>query len=274
MTLTIHNFEQRSPEWYAARCGIVTASAVGNLLTVRKLGAVDFDCPKCEAPANDPCLGQKGQPIKTLHPERAEYARAHTATVIEPASNENSRSYTELLVAERINGWVVETYTTDAMWRGVVDEPIARDVYSEHYTPAAETGFMVEDRWGFKIGYSPDGLVGSDGLLEIKSRAPKHQVKTAIAGVVPMEHMPQIQAGLLVSGRKWLDYISFAGGMHMWTKRVYTDPKWQNAIVAAVRKFEANAAEMIRLYTEAVEGMPLTERTVFELNPNVELEAS
>ena len=66
----------------------------------------------------------------------------------------------------------------------------------------------------------------------------------------------------LVTGRKWIDYISYSGGMHLWVKRVYPDQRWFDAILAAVEAFEQNAAEMIRRYEESVVGFPLTERTI------------
>lgn len=119
---------------------------------------------------------------------------------------------------------------------------------------------MVRDFGGFKIGLSPDGLVGDDGLIEIKSRRPKGHVQTVVADSVPYYNVAQIQCALLVSGRDWCDYVSYAGGMHLYAKRVYPDPAWHKAIVAAVRAFEANAAEMAALYTDAVAGMPVAER--------------
>lgn len=185
-----------------------------------------------------------------------------TAKTLKPASNDTSRGLTALLVAERITGWTDPTFMSDDMLRGIEDEPRARDVYSEHYAPVYEAGFMVREHDGIRIGYSPDGLVGADGLIEIKSRRPKIHVAHILSGHVPSEVMPQLQCGLLVSGRKWIDYISFSGGMPMWVKRVHPDQRWFDAILAAVHAFEANAAEMIRLYNEAVEGLPTTERNI------------
>ncbi len=264
MTLIEHaTLEQGSEEWLEQRRGMVTASTVGNLITTRKLSAIDYTCPECAASAGEPCLSKvkAGAAIKTMHTERAETARTSpSATVLETASNDNSRSLTAKLVAERITGWIDPTYVNNDMMRGVFDEPIARDVYSKHFAPVTETGFMVEDKWGFRLGFSPDGLVGTDGLIEIKSRRPKTQVETVIAGKPPLENVAQLQCGLLVSGRKWLDYVSFAGGMNMWVHRVYPDPRWFDAIVKAVSAFERNAAEMIRLYQESIEGFPMTER--------------
>lgn len=268
MTLTVFpDVEQGSPEWFDQRRGLVTASVVGQLISMRKLSAIDYACPVCAAPALDPCRSKRSEAaIKTLHPERAEFARGQSSsTVIEPASNDVSRGLTTLLAAERITGWTEPTFTNDDMWRGREDEPRARDKYSQCYAPVTTTGFMVDDRWGFKIGFSPDGLVGDDGLLEIKSRRPKGQVSTLLAGAPPIENMAQLQCGLLVSGRKWLDYISYAGGMHMFVKRVYPDQRWFDAIVRAVRAFEDNCAEIVRLYDEAVVGLHMTERVVEDL---------
>ncbi|OZE04361.1 hypothetical protein CH249_25855 [Rhodococcus sp. 05-2255-3B1] len=262
---TLPDLEQGSPEWHDQRRGIVTASVIGNLITTRKLAAKDYECPDCGAAKEAPCVGKRPPhaPVKTMHPERADVARRSTSgTVFETASNDVSRGLTMLLVAERITGWTEEMHMNDDMWRGVFDEPRARDKYSECYAPVTQVGFMTYEEPGLKLGFSPDGLVGDEGLIEIKSRRPKKQVSTIISGHPPVETMAQIQCGLLVSGRKWLDYISYAGGLPMWVHRVYPDHRWFDAIIAAGRAFESNAAEMIRLFTEGAEGFPMTERIV------------
>jgi len=127
---------------------------------------------------------------------------------------------------------------------------------------------MVKDFGKYKIGYSPDGLVGDDGLIEIKSRAQKKHLQTILADEVPLENMAQIQCGLLVSGREWLDYVSFCSGMPLYVTRVQPDPKWHAAIIEAVTAFEESAAQMIEAYEVAVDGSPTTER----LNHFAELE--
>lgn len=208
------DLEQGSPEWFAARCGIVTASVVGQLVT----------------------------------------------PTLKTANNDTSRGLTMALVAERITGHVEPTQTSRAMERGTLDEPYARDVYSEHHAPVTELGFMVRQFDGFKIGFSPDGLVHEDGLIEIKSRAQKIQLKTVLADEVPAENLAQIQCGLLVSGRSWCDYVSYSGGMKLWTKRVYPDANWHAAIISTVERFEKTAAEMESAYLAATAGLPDTDR--------------
>ena len=179
------------------------------------------------------------------------------------ANNDVSRALTALLVAERITGWTEDTPMTSDMWRGVDSEPIARDLYSEHHAKAVEVGFMVfEHDNGFQIGYSPDGLVGDDGLIEIKAPRAKTHLKTILDDTVPAHYMPQCQAGLLVSGRAWVDYVSYCGGMPLYVKRVLPDDAWRDAILAAVEAFEVNAWSMGRAYTEATKHLPATERIV------------
>jgi hypothetical protein len=183
-----------------------------------------------------------------------------TPKTVKPAANDYSRALTTTLVAERITGWTDPVYVSDDMMRGTMDEPVARDLYGRHYAPVVEVGFMVRDDWGWRLGYSPDGLVGDDGLIEVKSRRPKKHLATILADEVPLENMAQIQAGLLVSGRAWCDYLSYCGGMPMWRKRVTADERWAAAIVEAVATFEQTADQMVRAYLKAVDGLPTTER--------------
>jgi len=183
-----------------------------------------------------------------------------TPKTVKPAANETSRSLAATLVAERITGFTEPFHETADMERGTLDEPYARDVYAEHYAPVTEIGFMLGQFDGFKIGYSPDGLVGDDGLIEIKSRKQRIQLQTILEDAVPLANMAQIQCGLLVSGRKWLDYVSYSGGMPLYVKRVYPDIAWFTAIKDAVKAFEESAAETISAYLTAIADRPATER--------------
>lgn len=264
MTLHIYdNLEQGTDEWLAARRGIVTASVVGKLISVGAPDAWTVDCPTCKAQAGGPCLSMAAKneptPIKTLHDARVSTA-ADMPPVYSVADNETSRALTATLVAERLAGFTEDLPMTSDMWRGTLHEPFAREHYTKHYGDVQQVGFMVEDRWGFSIGFSPDGLVGDDGLLEIKAPRAKNYLTTVLRDEVPPWNMAQLQCGLLVSGREWADFVPFVGGLPLWRKRVYPDPKWHEAIVAAVAKFETTAAEMVAAYTQATEGLPATER--------------
>lgn len=271
--MTLHempDLEQGSPEWHDQRRGIVTASVVGQLLTTRYPGADEYPCPECEADPGQPCVSKVKRagaygPLKTFHGGRVDIAasiRDDDQYRVEPAHNDTARNLTVFLAAERITGYTEPTYTSDDMWRGVESEPIARDLYSEHFAPARQIGFFLREEAGWKLGYSPDGLVGDDGLIEIKAPRSKKQLATILADAVPAENLPQCQAGLLVSGRKWLDFVSYNGGMPLFVKRVFPDRRWFDAIEAAAKKFELTVADMITCYNAAIEGLPATERVV------------
>lgn len=181
------------------------------------------------------------------------------------ADNDVSRGLTAALVAERITGWTEDTPMTADMWRGTESEPFARDVYSTYYQQATEVGFMVRQEDGWELGFSPDGLVGMDGLIEIKSPRAKTHLKTILADEVPGHYMAQCQAGLLVTGRDWLDFVSYVGGMPLFVKRVLPDPQWFDAITAACIAFEVNAQRIVDDYRERVAGLPKTERIDFNI---------
>jgi putative phage-type endonuclease len=182
------------------------------------------------------------------------------------ANNDKTRTHAYELAFQRITGFVEPQYVSDAMLRGQEDEIYARAAYSEHYAEVVETGFITNDEWGFTIGYSPDGLVGDDGLIECKSRAGKYQVQTIATNEVPEEYMLQLQTGLLVTRRKWIDFISYSGGLPMFVKRVEPDLELQSQIVAAAWAFEQRVADVIREYHATLTTQKLipTERRAME----------
>lgn len=188
-----------------------------------------------------------------------------TPSTIKPASNPESRGLALLLASERITGLVEPTYMNDDMLRGHEAEPIARNIYCGHFEQATEVGFMVREFDGFRLGFSPDGLVGDHGLIEVKAPRAKGHVATILAGEVPAHHIAQCQAGLLVSGREWLDFISFHAGEPMFVKRVLPDPKWFKAITDAVAATETAIEQMVADYGKRTKRMPKTERVDCEI---------
>jgi len=263
MNLRIYKeLEQGTPEWLDARCGIVTASVVGPLISKSAPDALTVACPKCLAVPGEPCISTARKaitPIKTPHDERASDAKA-MPPVYGIADTDTAWELTLSLAAERITGHVEPMPMSRDMQRGTLDEPYAREAYAERYAPVEEVGFMVREFSDFLLGYSPDGLVGDDGLIEIKSRKQKIQLKAFLDQTVPAGNMAQIQTGLLVSGREWCDYVSYAGGMPLYVKRVYPDPDWFNAILRAVKQREMDIREIETTYRERTANNPLTER--------------
>lgn len=192
----------------------------------------------------------------------SEMCRIITPTTLKAAANEKQRAHVFEIAAQRISGYVEPTYIGDDMLRGQEDEIDARDLYRQAYAPTDDVGFITNDRFGFTIGYSPDGLVGEDGQIEVKSRRQHFQVETIFRGIVPPEHVIQVQTGLLVSERQWCDFISYSAGLPMFVVQVEPDPEIQDAILAAARAFEAQVAEVEQVYRAAVakHGFHPTER--------------
>lgn len=180
------------------------------------------------------------------------------------AANDKCRSHVNEIAAQRVTQYVEPHYVGDDMLRGHRDEVFAANLYSEKYAATASVGFITEDKWGFKIGYSPDRLVGEDGLIECKSRRQKYQFETICDKEVPQEHVIQCQTGLLVTGRKWLDYVSYCGGMPMIPIRVFADPIIQTAILKAAEIFEQQVTERIAIYHKNSVNLFPTERVVEE----------
>jgi len=153
------------------------------------------------------------------------------------AKNQSVVSMAYDFAAQRELMHVEKTPQTYHMMRGHLEEELARDVYSDNYAEVTKCGFVRNDTHGFILGYSPDGLVGDDGLIEIKSRIQKYQLQTIINGEVPDEYILQLQTGLLVTEREWIDFISYSNGMPLFVKRVYPDSEMQSIIIEAVEAF-------------------------------------
>lgn len=176
------------------------------------------------------------------------------------ADNVKTRAHLWEIAAQRISRYVEPSYVGDDMLRGWDDEILARDLYSKRFSPVEECGFVTNDKWGFTLGCSPDGLVGDDGMIECKSRRQKFQVQTLVEhyenGAIPDDYSLQVQAGLLVTGRKWCDLISYSGGLPMVTMRVERHAETQDAIIDAASKFEARINEVVADYHAAIESDP------------------
>lgn len=221
----IHNVEQGSPEWHAARNGLLTASEVKLILT----------------------------------------------PTLKTANNEKTRAHVWELAAQRISNYTEPTYIGDEMLRGHADEITARELYSEHYNPVEEMGFITRDIGGVTIGYSPDGagVMGEFGI-EVKSRRQKYQVEVVCTNEIPSEHMLQLQTGLLVTGWEYIDYISYSGGLPMWVIRCYPLPEYQAAITEAALAFEKQVQDRVNEYHERIGKASIVIETERE-NPETEV---
>ena len=178
------------------------------------------------------------------------------------AKNDKARSHVLELAAQRVTGFVEPQFETYAMARGHEDEIYAREMYQlETKTEVQEVGFITQHfGGGLTLGYSPDGLVGEYGLIEIKSRCQKYQMRTIAEGVAPIEYMLQMQTGMLVSGRKWCDFVSYCQGMPIFVVRVMADANYAEAIINAAIAMECDITAIIDAYNKNAAGRTIAER--------------
>lgn len=170
------------------------------------------------------------------------------SSVLAKGQGKTRDAYMRKLIGEVITGEPAETYTNKHMERGHEWEPMARELYAERTGNTGHTcGFMRRNR----VGYSPDWLVSDNGLTEIKTRLPHLQVELLLAQKVPSEHKAQIQCGLWVSEREWLDFVSYSKGMPLFVQRVYRDEEYIKTMEAEVARFYEELDEKLNIILEA-----------------------
>jgi hypothetical protein len=189
----------------------------------------------------------------------SEFDRIITPT-LKVADNVKSRAHLWEMAAQRITQYVEPQYVSDAMLRGQEDEILAREDYAKRFSPVQVCGFVTNDKWGFTLGCSPDGLVGDDGLIECKSSCQKLHVQRLTehyeSGDPPEEFMLQVQGLLLITERKWCDLLLRCGGLPQKRIRIEPDAQIQNAILDAAAKFEARINEAVATWQALVAGDP------------------
>ena len=172
--------EQRSPEWYAARLGKVTASRVADVVAKTKTG----------------------------------YSTSRA-------------NYMAQLICERLTGVQGESYSSAAMQWGTDTEPLARAAYENHSGALVmETGLVPHPAIPMAAA-SPDGLIGGDGLVEIKCPITATHIETLLGQSVPGKYITQVQWQMACTGRKWCDFVSFdprmPENMQLFVQRIERD---------------------------------------------------
>lgn len=165
------------------------------------------------------------------------------------------RNYRALKVAEILSGiGVQDNFVSQEMQWGIDTEAEARRAYAlEEGVFVEQIGFAISDI--DRMGASPDGLVGDDGLLEIKCPKTATHIKWMLDGVIPDEHMPQCRFQLAVmQDRKWLDFMSYDPRLpkryRSFTIRLMREDAACEEMDAAVIKFNAEVDAMIAKLNE------------------------
>jgi putative phage-type endonuclease len=118
-------------------------------------------------------------------------------------------NYLTELVVERLTGEQEPFFTNESMQWGTDTEPQARMAYEAHTNNLVDEEGFIDHPSISNFGCSPDGLIGSDGLIEIKCPNSKTHIDTLLSGKAPNKYIPQMQTQMAVTGRKWCDFVSF-----------------------------------------------------------------
>lgn len=207
----MHNMDQRTAEWFAARAGKVTASRIKDVMATIKTG---------EAAAR--------------------------------------RNYRVELSLERLAGPSMDGFISPAMQRGIDKEPEARAAYERHaLVSVKEVGFCDHPEIDM-AGASPDGLVGDDGLVEIKCPTQATHWDTLRNGTVASDYIKQMQWQMACTGRKWCDFASFddrfPNEMQLFVQRIHRDDAMiadmEEAVVQFLDELEAELVEVRAKYQQ------------------------
>lgn len=177
------------------------------------------------------------------------------------APSASRANYRAQLVVERLTGTLVEGYTNEAMERGKEVEADARRAY------AFRTGYEVTEA-GFYIhpkidqsGASPDGLIGTDGVVEFKCPSSATHIDTLRGGIIPKAYRDQMLWEMACTGREWCDFVSFdprlPESMTLAIRRVHLDAERLMEVESEVRKFLAEVDEAVADLRNRFDGPPI-----------------
>lgn len=138
-----------------------------------------------------------------------------------------------------------EFFMTPAMERGKILEPRARNAYRMATgQEVQEVGFCIYDDY---VGCSPDGLVGDDGLIEIKCKTDTHHLFAVINNWIDPKHYAQMQFQMLVTGREWCDYVLFNDNFTehpLYIQTVKRDADFQAELLRGIK----HGTDLIKIY--------------------------
>jgi putative phage-type endonuclease len=171
---------------------------------------------------------------------------------IKSGESASRRNYKIQLVSERLTGEKQETYINQAMQDGIDREQFAREKYVQQFGEVEEVGFIQHPT--LEAGASPDGLVSTDGIIEIKCPMGSTHTETLMTQEVPSKYVPQIQFQLLVTGRKWCDFVSynpmFPENLQVFVRRVFANKEYQKELEDEVKQFLNEVDDVINKLKE------------------------
>ena len=161
-------------------------------------------------------------------PTASAFNRLVTATGRISAQRER---YIGEMLAEWVTGEPYVDFSTEWTERGKVLEPDARRYYAFYRdldNPVQNIGFALHD--SRMAGCSPDGVIGDDGLIELKCPGAPNHILYLSRGTIPREYRLQVQGQLWVTGREWCDFMSYHPEFPPLIVRATPDPVYQEAL--------------------------------------------
>lgn len=193
---------------------------------------------------------QRSPEWKALRLGRVTASRIADLTAQTKSGWSTSRAnYAAELVLERLTGNIANGYTNAAMEYGIEQEPHARSAYCFMTDASVEEVGFIEHPTIAESGCSPDGMVGDDGMIEIKCPLPATHLQTLLSQEIDGRYVKQIQWQLTCAERKWCDYVSyrpdFPAPMQLFIKRVTFDAPAVATLTDQVREFLAEVEKTV-----------------------------
>ena len=172
------------------------------------------------------------------------------------------RNYRSELICEILTGVPYPQFVSKEMVWGRKQEQFARAAYEMERDVLVETcGFIVHPEID-RFGASPDGLVGDDGMIQIKCPNTSTHLGWMLSGQIPLEHMPQMLAEMSCTGRAWCDFVSYdprlPDHLQLFVRRFRRDEKLIAALEREVENFNAQIDEQIASLPEKPQGIVLS----------------
>ena len=160
------------------------------------------------------------------------------------------KNYIAQLVCERLTGKVEDSYTNAAMAWGTEQEPFARMALEQRGIVVQEVGFI--QHWELMAGASPDGLIDSTGMVEIKCPNTATHIETLLSGKMPAGHMAQVQGQMWIAKRDYCTFVSFdprlPEDMQLFTQTIPRDDQYilgiEREVVAALDEVELTIKQL------------------------------
>lgn len=164
-------------------------------------------------------------------------------------NSETKKTLLLKITAERITGKCIEDhYSNEDIERGIELEDDARNNYQEKtFNLVEEVGFAELDEY---VGCSPDGIVGNDGLIEIKCPRETTFLSQVLSGRIKPEYITQMQFNMYVLNRQWCDYVMYSETLGLFIKRVDRDEKLIEEIKTCIEECKQIIQNNISKYND------------------------